>query len=191
MVNIQLTKDMEKVLYSLIGHKLSYFEYGEDPIKNKAFGNLRIQFNGFCVDVTNELIPVKLLGEDQDMSVFKVKKTETTVPFVPDVVTRIIKQPINKVVSNIDVISYKILINEGEEIINTDVALLFNMDGKTIMLSRDLWWSEVITISCLEEYEKIFSRQNLIESFSNDDEYSVQVQCFKRRLSDKELRSSL
>ena len=56
-----------------------------------------------------------------------------------------------------------------------DVALILHFDDEILMFARGIWFAEEIFIAHNDNYEAVFSKDNLIESWSNDGDYEVKV----------------
>ncbi|MBQ7120404.1 MAG: hypothetical protein IJO09_09335 [Oscillospiraceae bacterium] len=64
-----------------------------------------------------------------------------------------------------------------------DQALIFNFeDGSVLMFSRDVWFSEEISITWHDDYDELFSIEQLTETLNNEGEDQVEVTRTRRAL---------
>ena len=73
-------------------------------------------------------------------------------------------------------------LNDGEYEISFDRAIIFRTDKKDIMFSRDIWFSEVITINENDDYDAVYSIDQVVEAWSDEGENKVNVIRTSRKL---------
>ena len=88
----------------------------------------------------------------------------------------------NKSITSIEVVTDTIEVNNGEYSIVYDMALIFHMGESVLMVSRDTWFSELITIKEYDDYNQTFSVDDQKESWSNDGEYKVNVRRVRKSI---------
>ena len=76
---------------------------------------------------------------------------------------------------DIEIVNDSICINDGEFEISFDQAIIIRTESKLIMFSRDIWFSEDITISEHDDYNSIFPIYQVVDSWSDDGENKVNV----------------
>lgn len=176
MIIAEFTEEMQKILsdmkgkifLSLKGHKSKY---------NRFYGNFRIYLDSYAIDFKNEEQGFKFSNDEmEDMSCFSCEIVKDNAPFVPFCVG---DTPnvyiINEKIVSVSLIRDEININNGEDEISFDVALIIKTEKQTYMFARDVWFSELITLSYSEDYDKVFSVEEVIKSWSNEGEYDVKV----------------
>ena len=82
----------------------------------------------------------------------------------------------------IEIINDVIEVNDGEYEISFDRAIIFRTDKKDIMFSRDIWFSEVITINENDDYDAVYSIDQVVEAWSDEGENKVNVVRTSRKL---------
>ena len=174
MTNATLDKNMIELLKNLKNTKFISYECGK--IFNLASGNLKINTDKISLEITNFLKEDLFFDENEEFAVFECKKSNSK--FKPYCDTTLKKFGIEENIINIEIINDFISVNNGEYEFSYDQAIIIKTQNKTIMFSRDVWFSEVITISDNDNYDDVFPISEVKETFSNYGEYKVEV---KRR----------
>lgn len=112
---------------------------------------------------------------EEDVAYFSCVSVNQNEPFKPYLKADTKKFEINESISKVELLSDCIDVNHGEYQVDFDVALIFHFDDKILMFARGIWFAEEIFIANDDNYEAIFSRESLIESWSNDGDYEVEV----------------
>lgn len=181
MVNATFTDEMKELLASMVGKRFVSYECSKDSF-SRAFGNMRINFNGRSIELTNEEQTFPLFDGEEDMTCFACKVVDSKRPFEPDVVAETTVTDVNKSITSIEVVTDTIEVNNGEYSIVYDMALIFHMGESVLMVSRDTWFSELITIKENDDYNQAFSVDDQKESWSNDGEYKVNVKRVRKSI---------
>lgn len=176
MVQAGFSHEMRNALRNMIGHRFIAYEYGEDTSSNTAYGNVRLNTDNGNVEIRCEERPLPFFGEMEDVACFACRQVRPEEPYVPAVITSTNRSMVDDRIDAVEILTDQINVNHNEYQIEIDVAVIFYCEHRTIMFSRGIWFSEVITISFDDDYEKVFPMQKIIESWSNEGEYDVRVQ---------------
>ena len=182
MVEARFSQDMIAMLVCCKNTKLISYESEASNEAGGVYGNMRLNFDGFSMEITNEEQTMPLFDELEDIACLSCSKVDSSLPFEPMVVTDVKKTPVGHEVESVEVITDTIDVNGGEYRIAFDMAVIFHMDGATLMVARDVWFSEMLTIKDNDSFDEIFSVDDVIESWSNDGEYNVTVNREKRMI---------
>ena len=182
MIEIGFTKNMKNILRNIKGEQLVSLEYGKDPVENAIYGNFRLNFSEFSVEVTNEIKPQLFFGETEDMSGFECFVTEQNSPFKPDVVSDVQIIPVAENITAVEIATDEININQGEYSVSFDTSLIIRTTGQIFMFTRDVWFSEVMTISQNDDYNSVIPIKEVADSWTNEGEFKVNVKRIKEIL---------
>ncbi len=182
MVYATFTDEMKQLLSNTKGECFVSFECEKDEAFSRAFGNMRLNFNTFSIDLTNEEHTLPFFDENEDITHFSCAAVDPKNPFKPAVVADTKVSPVDKTVTDIELITDTINVNNGEYEICFDAAIIIHMGDDVIMLARDTWFSELITIADNDNYDKIFSIDDVKEAWSNDGDYLVDVKRVRTKL---------
>lgn len=180
MVSAKFSSDMISGFKDTIGQTFLSFECAKEDISGSTYGNIRLNFSDFSIDLTNEQKYFRSIDDDIScLSCIVVRNGERFIPAV-DTDTEIVE--VREIVHEIELISDIININYGETVLEIDSALVFFTDKGYYVFGRTEWFSEVILISHNIEYSKIYSIENVIESWSNDGTHHVDVNRINRKI---------
>lgn len=178
MIRAEFTEKMQKILSDMKEKMFLFlecdFEWDDD---NKGiYGNFRIYVDNYAIDFRNEVVALPFFGRIEDLSCFSCEIVRDNTPFKPFILTRVAKKyEINEKIVSMSILRDEVNINNDQEKFSFDVALIIKTDKKIYMFARDIWFSELITLEYSEDYDKIFSIEDVIDSFSNEGEYDVKV----------------
>ena len=184
MVELKFTKEMLGLLSRLKGETLlsySYDKYWEKVVRPECYipsagWKTRLYTTIGELDLLNEQNVHPWFGGIEDIAGFScnmVKKGERFSPRdeMPNGI-----QPVNKRIVGIEIINDVIVINKDEYSLTFDQALIFRFeDGSVLMFSRDVWFSEEISITWHDDYDKLFSIEQLTETLNNEGDDQVEV----------------
>ena len=180
MVYVTLNADMIELLKNL---KLSNFiSYECARTYNTAYGNLRINTDKGSIELSNIEREMPFFDVTEDIACLECKVSNSDVGFKPYCVEPFEIFKINEKIENIEIINDVIEVNDGEYEISFDRAIIFKTDKKYIMFSRDIWFSEVITINENNDYDAVYSIEEVVEAWSNEGENKVNVIRTSRKL---------
>ena len=176
MVKAIMTDEMRSILTGIIGSQLISYETEKEPSFSRVYGNLRINTSVGSIEVSNEEQVFPFFDDSEDMTCFSCVKVDPMIPFEPAVITDTQIIEVNNTITGVDIISDIIDINQGEYQITFDAAIIIHMGNDALMLARDTWFSELITIADNDDYDQVFSIDEVKEVWSNDGDYNVSVQ---------------
>ena len=178
MVYATFNNEMRTLLRDIKGKVLVGVEYL--PEKNDcdaAYGILRIHLENYNIDLVNEQKPFPFYDGVEDMSCFACHKTDKMASFKPFVISSQKSKfiGIHKMITRVEIMNDVIHINHDEYVISFDVALIIHTADHIYMFARDVWFSEIISIRDNDDYERVFSMRDLIESWNNEGESVVKI----------------
>ncbi|MBQ6637806.1 MAG: hypothetical protein IJH82_04035 [Lachnospiraceae bacterium] len=176
MVEAVLTNEMKVLLSKMKDKKILSYECEKDDGFSRTFGNLRINLDTFSIEITNEEHTLPFFEGEEDVTYFECKEVNPQEVFVPYVVTETAVKEVNQIITGIELINDTINVNDGEYEISFDEAIIIHMDTDTLMLARDTWFSEIISIRDNDDYNQIFSVDEVKEEWSNEGEKSVSIE---------------
>lgn len=180
MVYATLNEDMVDLLKNL---KFSTFiSYECEKTFDSAYGNLRINTDKGSIEVTNFEKTMPFFDIEEEIACFECKISEPNTEFKPYCIVPSEIYEIGQNIVGIEIINDFISVNDGEYEISFDRAIIFKTDKEAIMFSRGIWFSEVITISKNDDYDNIYSIDEVIEAWSNEGDNKVNVHRSIRQL---------
>lgn len=180
MVDARFTKEMIDILSDMKGKTFVSYECDEGHGFPRAYGNFRINLDGYSVEVSNEIHGLPFFDTVEDIAVFVCKQVDSKTLYVPGVIGEIRTEPIEEIIESVEIITDEINVNNGEYEIVFDTALIIRTEYQTIMFSRDVWFSEVINISDNDDYDSVYPINSVIEHWNNEGDYDVSVKRIKR-----------
>ena len=175
MVIATFTDEMKKILSNMIGRQFVSYECEKDNGFTRAFGNMRINIESFSIELTNEEHTLTFFDDTEDITHFACMEVDSKKSFKPAVVTETCITEVGKVITGLELINDTISVNHGEYEISFDTAIIIHMGNDIMMLAKDTWFSEIITIADNDDYDQVFSIEDVKEVWSNDGENTVDV----------------
>lgn len=173
MIEVKLSADMRIMLKGVIGQKFLKYECAKDDVPGSTYGNIRLCFSGSTIDLSNEECFYPEL--DEDIAGFSCALVPDDSTFVPAVVTDTETTIIGNTILGVEIIEDEVTINDGENVISFDAALVLKTDAGDYLFARMEWFSEVILIAHNESYDSLFPVKKVMESWENDGEKHVAV----------------
>lgn len=180
MLEATLKDDMINLL-NAINHS-NFVSYVCGKTFNCVGGNLRINTSQGSVELTNFHKTIPFFDEEDEVAFFECVRVNTTTAFVPYCNIPAENFDINEKIKSIEIINDYINVNNGKYEFSFDQAIIFKTEHRTIMFSRNAWFSEVIIISDTDDYDSVFPISEVSQTFSNYGEYSVNVKRTRRVL---------
>jgi len=174
MVKVEFTNDMYNFLSNIKGDNFISYNCIKDKF-SRAYGNLRINLNNYALTISNEIKALPFFDNTEDLSCFSCEKTDLNDVFKPAIEGTPDTYKVNDVINSVEILKNIINVNHGEYVLSSDAALIIRMQTSTIMFARDIWFSELITIRNNDDYHKVISTQDIIDSLSNGGEYDVEI----------------
>ena len=191
MVELKFTKEMLGLLSRLKGEILLSHSYDKDKERivrpecyiPSDFWKIRLYTTMGDIDLINEQNVHPWFGDIEDIAGFSCNMVKPGERFAPLSETPNGIQPVNKRIVGIEIINDVIVITNRNYSLSFDQALIFRFeDGSVLMFSRDVWFSEEITITWHDDYDKLFSIEELTETLNNEGDDQVEVTRTRRAL---------
>lgn len=182
MVNATFTDEMKKTLSNMTGRQFVSYECEKDDVFSRTFGNMRINTDTFSIELTNKEHTLPFFDGTEDITCFACEEVEPENAFEPAVATETCITNVGKVITGLELINDTITVNNGEYEISFDAAIIIHMGSDVIMLSRDTWFSEIITITDNDDFDRIFSIEDVKETWSNEGDNMVTVKRIRMNL---------
>lgn len=180
MIYVTLNNNMEEMLRNIKESKFISYECGK--VFGNAYGNLRINTDKSSVEITNLQKTTPFFDTEEEVAGFKCKMVESNSRFKPYCEEPFEAFEVGESIKDIEIVNDSICINDGEFEISFDQAIIIRTESKLIMFSRDIWFSEDITISEHDDYNSIFPISQVVDSWSDDGENKVNVIRTSRKL---------
>lgn len=173
MVYATLTGDMIELLKQLKFSNFVSYECGK--INNTAYGNLRINTDKGSVELSNIEREIPFFDITEEVACFECKVSDPSTEFKPYCLEPFETFEVSGTIKSIEIINDTINVNDGEYEISFDRAIIIKTENGVIMFSRDIWFSEVITISDNENYDSIYPVDEVIDAWSEQGVNKVDV----------------
>lgn len=180
MIYVTLNNNMEEMLRNTKESKFISYECGKNF--DTAYGNLRINTDTVSIELSNIAKEMPFFDGVEDIACLEFKVSNPAIEFKPYCIEPFEVFEIDAKIESIEIINDTINVNDGEYEIAFDRAIIFRTDKKDIMFSRDVWFSEVITISEHDDYDAIYPIDEVIELWSDQGENKVNVRRTIRKL---------
>ena len=175
MVKVQFSEEMLHMLMELKGKMLISFECENDERFSRSYGNLRINLSEYAIELTNEENERPFFDQTEEITGFSCKRVEPSTKFQLMVNTETKVVPVEETIKSVEIVTDVISVNHGVYEIVFDEALIIQTESKTIMFSRDTWFSEVITISEHGDYDSVYPISSVMEDWNDFGEAEVEV----------------
>lgn len=173
MVYATLNEEMIKLLRNLKFSDLISYEGAKTH--NTFYGNLRINTDKGSIELSNIKKTMPFFDITEDIACFECKVSNPEVKFKPYCIEPFEVFKIDGKIENIEIINDVVDVNDGEYEISFDRAIIFRTNKGDIMFSRDIWFSEVITMNENDDYDTIYPIDDVVETWSNDGDNKVNV----------------
>ena len=173
MVDATLNKNMLCLLKKLKNSKFISYECAKNH--GSAYGNLRINTDNGSIEITNIEKTMPFFDIEEDVTSFECEISDPCAEFKPYCIEPFESFEVGEIITGIEIINDEINVNDGEYEISFDQAIIIRTEKQTIMFSRDIWFSEVITIFDNDNYDAFFPVEQAIDAWSEDGENDVKV----------------
>lgn len=173
MIKRNLSKGMINLLKSLIGSNLVSYEC--DSATKTTYGNIRINTDKVAIEITNLTEDKPLLGVTEEVSGFKCKKVDSDIPFKPYCITPPHTVSINRLIEGVEIVRDDITVKSENYSISFDQAIIIKTPENILTVSRDIWFSEVITISLNVDFDEVYPIKESAYDLSDYGQYEVDV----------------
>ena len=180
MVYMTLTKEMEDMLKSIINS--TFISYERDDFGFSAYGNLRINTNKTSIELTNLEKVVPFIKDEEEVAGFECQIVDKNTKFSPYCIIGSVEVKVDSLIKEIEIVNDFIYVNNGKYEISFDQAIIIKTETKTIMFSRDAWFSEDIFIYEHDDYDSVYPVSDERELFENEDTNKVKITRTRRKL---------
>lgn len=179
MKTIGFNKNMLLMINELINNNLEYIIY-EVSNHNKSFGDLSLNFNNKLLKITN-YEDMHGWDDEYDSSHFSCEFVDKYIPSVSNATTN--KININDKVIDINII-YDEITNKYYHF-NYDMALEIKTEKHTYIISRDYFYSELISINIDKNFDEIYPISKVIEDWNEDSNYVTEIKRNKINIKER------
>ena len=180
MVYMTLTKEMEDMLKSIINSTFISYECGKTF--DVVYGMLRINTDKTSVELTNFDKVVPFIKDEEEVAGFECQIADKNTKFNSLTTRPAAEYEVGGLIKEIEIVNDFIYVNDGEYEISFDQAIIIKTETKTIMFSRDAWFSEDIVIYEHDDYDSVYPVSDERELFENEDMNKVKVTRTRRKL---------
>ena len=174
MINAKFTAEMQELLRGLKGKVFKSYIYNKEGRFERAYGNLRIVLGRSAIDVMCIQHPVDdYFGEPEDMSYFICELADPKTSFIPYIEGRTLSYMVGEIITGVELVNDYVDYDDGDCIIDMDVALVIRTKYHTFTFSRGIWFDETISIEVAEANEEPRGISS-IEKLWYDEEDDVQ-----------------
>lgn len=191
MVELKFTEEMLRLLSRLKGEILlsySYDKYIEEIVRPEcytpsSYAETRLTTSIGTINLMNEETIQPWFGGTEGIAGFSCQVINADTPFDPGRDPAPYFQPVNKRIVGIEIINDIIDITNRNYSLTFDQALIFRFeDGSVLMFSRNVWFWEDISITWHDDYDKLFSIEQLTETLNDEGDDQVEVTRTRRAL---------
>lgn len=179
MVYATFSEDMLEILKNL--ESAIFLSYDCATTFGMPYGNLRINTDKMSVEITNIQKELPFYDATEDIACFACEISDPDKEFKPYCDEPYGNFKIGEKIVEMKIINDVIDVNDGEYIISFDRAVVIKTEKRTIMFSRSIWFAEDIAISDNDDYDSVFSINDVIDAWSNEGADKVTV---KRSIKD-------
>lgn len=166
MIRAQFDSEMLEILKETVGKRFVSYECGTGEEKwNRTYGNLRLNFEDFAVDLLNEEKPFQTPYGVDDFACFSCTKMKHSCAFHPYVNEPTKVHPINETITKVEIFQDTIRKKQMDFEFCCDTAILFHMPTRTIMFSRRGVCDEGIYIASASDFDKIYPISKVVEDW--------------------------
>ena len=180
MVYMTLTKEMENMLKSIINS--TFISYECDDFVISTYGNFRINTDKISIEVTNLEKVVPFIEGEEEVAGFECQIADKNTKFNSLTTRPAAEYEVGGLIKEIEIVNDFIYVNDGEYEISFDQAIIIKTETKTIMFSRDAWFSEDIVIYEHDDYDSVYPVSDERELFENEDMNKVKITRTRRKL---------
>ena len=175
-----LDSNMEEILRKIKNANFISYECGK--IFDNAYGNLRINTDIFSIELTNLQKTTPFFDAEEEVAGFGCKLVEINSEFRPYCEENFQAFKVGETINDIEIINDSISVNDADFEISFDQAIIIRTESNVIMFSRNIWFSEIITISEHDDYNSMYPISRVVEDWSDEGENIVKVIRTNRKL---------
>ena len=176
MLRNTFNKEELAMFQSIIGTQFISYECGIGEIQfNRAYGNMRLNFSDFSIELENIEKPTTYCGETDDISGFSCRMCSLGKEFKPYIEEKTVVTDVSEIVTSVEIVEDTVHINNDGEICFSS-AVIIRTQTRNYMFYRTYQYNENILISDSDDYNLVYPIHNVIEDWSNDGENQVSVE---------------
>lgn len=181
MIKAKFSNEMKKQLEKLKDSIFVKYIIDNETKGISTYCKLGIDSTNVCLDILNEETSMDWFVNDEgickeDISVFSCKVRQDKEIFEPYIEeSDVIEIDVNEKIDNVHIVSDVIDVNNGEYIIDYDMAIIIETEKHKYIFSRGWFFNEEIYVNIDKDIDDIYSIKEVKESWSNDGELTVKV----------------
>ncbi len=151
MVNATIDAATIAAIQTFIGKTLNGYTYS--PVAAGAYGNLLFHIDEAAYELRCNQIPFAIGNETEDMACLSMSlHTDDFEPMAGEVITT---EAVEQIINEIRIIRDEVTRADGIQIL-MDMAIIIKTPQTQYMFSRDVWFSEFITISNEADLDSVY-----------------------------------
>lgn len=151
MVNATIDTAAIAAIQTLIGKTLNGYTYS--PVAAGAYGNVLLHIDGTAYELRCNQTPFAVGIETEDIACLSVSMhTGDFKPMAGDVITT---ESVEQVIKEICIVRDMVTRADGVQF-SMDMAVIIKTPQTQHMFSRDVWFSEFITISNNDDFDSVY-----------------------------------
>ena len=147
MIHAVFTDEMMELLRAMKGKVFKSYQCIMDNRWHRTEGNVRINLGRSSIDLNCYLHDVDYFGEPEEMAFFTCTSADPKSEFRPYVAGDAQVYMVDEPITGIELVRDHVVHNNGECVIDMDIALVVQTKFHTITFSRGIWYSETIVIA--------------------------------------------
>lgn len=172
MIQAKLTDEMINSLRRLIGD--TFVGYCGAMNNNIAYGNVQINGQASAIEIQNEVHPLPLFSETEDISMFTCIPRDVHSTFTPFCDEPWQTTPINETIVDISIVNDTVVVDD-EYSISLDMAIVIQTPQHSYVFSRDWYYSETITVTVDASLDDIYPIDHVVDDWNPDNDRNVTV----------------
>lgn len=145
-------------------------------VHQSAYGNVQLNTTHLSIELRNEVQPLIMFSEIEDISVFSCQIKPANSVFMP-----YCEEPwktvfVNEKITGLSLVNDTIIVNDNEYAITFDMAVIVTTEKHDYVFSRNWFFSETIDLSIDKSFDDIYPISRVISDWNDDATRMVSVQ---------------
>ena len=170
MVNAKIDATAIAVIQALIGKTFNGYTYS--PVAAGAYGNVLLHIDGTAYELRCNQIPLTVGNETEDIACLSIDMH--TGDFKPMAGEVIATESVEQIIKGICIIRDTVTRADGLQF-SMDMAVIIKTPQAEYMFSRDVWFSEFITISNNGDLDSVYPICKAKSGWKSDESDNVIV----------------
>ena len=177
MINATLNDATIATMQTFIGKIFTGYTYS--PVAAGAYGNVLLTIDGVAYELRCSQIPLVVGAETEDVAClsFKVHHGGFT-PMAGEIIST---ETIEQKITGICIIQDTVMRADGTQI-SMDMAIIIKTPQNQYMFSRDVWFSEFITISNHDDLDAVYPICRAKDGWKSDESDNIVIKRSSMRL---------